>query len=122
MELLEQLAIDNRVRLEEVQLDERPKEDDKALAVVTLAQKRAQNQTDNVESREETQENVIGTQEEVRANGSLIQGGIIGMQDDGLMEKEFHFDDELFGEQGKTRPCWTRAERRKHNQQWTRAK
>ena len=29
------------------------------------------------------------------------------MQDDGLMEKEFTFDDELFGEQGKTRPRWT---------------
>ena len=121
MELLQQLARDNRVRLEEVQLEERPKEDDKALAVVTRAQKRARNQTDTAESQEETQENVIETQEEVRDNGSRIQGGIIGMQDDGLMEKEFPFDDELFGEQGKTRPRWTRTERRKHNQQWTRA-
>ena len=38
------------------------------------------------------------------------------MQDDELMENEFPFDDELFGEQGKARPHWTRAEMRKHNQ------
>ena len=61
MELLQQLARDNRVRLEEVQLEERPKGDDKALVVVTWAQKRARNQTDTAESREETQENVIET-------------------------------------------------------------
>ena len=65
MELLQQLARDNRVRLEEVQLEEKPKEDDKALAVVTQVQKRARNQTDTAESQEETRENVIETQEEV---------------------------------------------------------
>ena len=37
VELLQQLARENRVGLEEVQLEERPKEDDKALAVVTRA-------------------------------------------------------------------------------------
>ena len=130
MELLQQLAKDNKI-----QLEDRRKEDDRALAVVTRAQKRARTHEDAVESQEGTQEDVVKSQEktqehavesheetqaqeEGRDNASRIQGGIIGMQDGGSGEKEFPFDDELFEEQGKTKPRLTRAERRKHNQQW----
>ena len=63
MELLQQLARDNGV-----QVEERPMEDDGALADVKRAQQRAQLQErtlkDAVASREDTRENLTRTQEE----------------------------------------------------------
>ena len=92
------------------------------MAVVTGAQKRAWIQENEIESQERTQEeNVTKTQEECRDTASEIHGGVIGMQDDGLWEREFPLNDELFEEQKKTRSHLTRNERRKHNQQWIRA-
>ena len=76
-------------------------------------------QEDAIESREKTQEDVVETQEEVRDSARRMQESIRDRQDDGLLEKEFPFDDELFEAVGKTRPRQTRAGKRKHNKRWT---
>ena len=68
MGLLQKLATDNRI-----QLEGRPKEDNRALSVVTCAQKkRAQSQEetqgDAIESQEETQEDSVKSREGTQGN------------------------------------------------------
>ena len=101
-------------------MEERPKKSSNALAVVTHAQKKRaksqeETQEDTIESQEETRKNVDTSQKEDQENASRIRGGIIGMPNDNWpgklgsamesndVEREFPFEDELFGEQRKTR-------------------
>ena len=87
--------------------------------VTRAQQRRAQSQSgtqeDAIEAPEETSENVEKSQKEDWGNASKIREDITGRQDDhwtvppwSAMEsndvgREFPFEDELFGEQGKTR-------------------
>ena len=88
VELLQQLAKENGVRLKEVRLEERPTE--KTLTVATRAQKRAQSQEetekDTIEAQEETQEDDIEFQEET-------QEDVVETQEDDIeFQEETHED------------------------------
>ena len=120
MELLHQLA-----RVNTVQLGERP-EDEKALAVVQERRK-AQQLEDPIETCEENPEekDTLGIQEDIpdtqvgdstEGQGS---GEEISLDKDCPLAIEFLFDEELFEKPGKPRIHLTRAEKRRHNQQWT---
>ena len=54
-------------------MEERPKEDDRALTVVTHAQKRAQMQKDTIESQETTNEDAVRPQEDTQKNFNKTQ-------------------------------------------------
>ena len=65
------------------------------------------------------QEDIPDTQGEdpIEGQGS---GKEISVNKDCLLGIEFPFDEELFGKPRKLRAHLTRAEKRRHNQQWTR--
>ena len=114
MELLHQLARDNKV-----QLKERPEDDERALAVVTRAQERrmAQQRKDAVEACKENpeEEDTIGMQEDIpdtqggyptEGQGS---GEEIAVHEDCPLKIEFPFDEELFEKPRKLRAHLTGA-------------
>ena len=109
-----------------VQLGERP-EDEKALTVVTQAQEKikALQREDPVETCEENpgKKDTTGIQEVIPDTqvGDSIEGQRSGeeISVDCPLGIEFPFDGELFRKPGEPKVHLTRAEKRKHNQQWT---
>ena len=69
MKLLQHLNKNNNV-----QLEERPKEDFRALAVVTCIQKRARIEKDTIKSQEKTHQDAIRSQEDTQENFTKTQG------------------------------------------------
>ena len=105
MDLLRQLARDNKV-----QLQEKPEDNERALAVVTRAQARrmAQQRKDAVETCEENpeEEDTVGMQEDIpdTQSGDPSEGQGLGEQiavdEDCPLGIEFLFDEELFEKPG----------------------
>ena len=124
MELLHQLARGNKV-----QLNKKPEDDEKALAVVTRAQERrmAHQWEDGVETSKKNppEEDTVGMQEDISdtqgwdpidGQGS---GEEIAVDKDCPMVIEFLFDKELFEKSRKLTAHLTRVEKRRHYQQGT---
>ena len=88
-----------------------------------LALLRQLGRDDKVQLKERP-EDAAGMQEDIpdAQGGDPIEGQASGEEitrdKDGLLGIEFPFDEELFGKPGKLRAHLTRAEKRRHNQQW----
>ena len=117
MELLQQLANTNHIRIEEVAVEET------ALQVMTQAQKKKLDQGINNETQEEDEmqlEAGDAEEDETEEERTQDEDKETPEETETILE-EFQFDDDMFG-QSKSKIRTTRAERRELNVRWNQMK